>query len=615
MPTAEKQTILASAESGSIAAIVTAGAVLLMLACLGLGSIFYFTPYEQTQALGTHTFNDGGYYRLTLALTTTRYYWLRVLLAAGALTGLLLVSWLNYAGNAIALLGTEIRQGLTRMGHRWKRLPLSARIIASGLMLSLVVVRSWYMLYYPLGTDEVASYDYFVHDGPLAITSYYPIPNNHIFFNLLAYPLAKAGLSTRLTMRLPTLLVGIVGSGLSYLLLARLTGLRLATLITGLVNLTPIWVYYAAVGRGYFIEICLIQTGFFAVVELLRPTSAYSRLSWMTFVASSVMGFYTIPTYAYPFTGLGLGLGGGLLLQSRWPALRTLTIASTVIIAVTLLLYAPVILVTGLESLVANRYVTAKTMHQFWPSFRAVLYETAAELFGPSLRLSGPAWLAGALLGGIAVRRWVRAGSQKIMGLLAWVMLATPILLMAVQRVYAPTRTILYLTFFGYLLLGLLALPPRILRRWVRGSLQWPLIVGAVLLISSYRLAQYQSQVQGSRYETQQLEQSYRWLIQQPGTANRPKRVWINSPLHELFFVHYGIEQPQPQLRFFSGNQEGPRGSYDFIVAKNNCARTANDLRLHYHPVYHDYLVTIYAVRPKRVATTAAITQAPTREH
>ena len=598
MPAARNPPTLAAPESGSISTIVAAGAIMLMLAGLGLGSIFYFAPYEQALALGTRTFNDEGYYRLTLALTPARYCWLRALMTAGALTGLLLGGWLHYTGNAMAPLRAEIRRALARTAHRWNRLPLSGRLVAGGLLAALVVIRSWYLLYYPLGTDEVASYDYFVHDGPLAITSYYPIPNNHILYNLLAYPLAKAGLSTRLAMRLPTLVVGTVGSGLSYLLLARLTGLRLATLITGLVNLAPIWVYYAAVGRGYFIEICFIQTGFFAVVELLRPASAYRRLSWGAFVASSILGFYTIPTYAYPFAGLGLGLGGGLLLQLRWPALRALAVANLVILVVTLLLYAPVVLVTGLKSLVANRYVAAKTMHQFWPSFRAVLYETAAELFGPSLRLSGPAWLAGALLAGVAVRHWVRAGSRQIMGLLAWAMLATPILLMAVQRVYAPTRTILYLTFFGYLLLGLLVLPPRILRQWIRGSLQWPLIVGTVVLIGSYRLARHQSQVKGSRYETQQLEQSYQWLIQQPSTAARPKRVWLDSPLHELFFAHYGIEQPQPQLHFFSGSKEGPRGSYDFVVAKNDCARTVNALRLHYHPVYHDYLVTIYAVRP-----------------
>ena len=113
-------------------------------------------------------------------------------------------------------------------------LPVSAKIISTGLVTVLLAVRGWYLLNYPLGTDEVASYNYFVREGLVAITSYYPIPNNHIFYNLLAWPLAQAGLSPRLVMRLPTLLLGTFGTIAGYVLLARLTGLRLATLIMGL---------------------------------------------------------------------------------------------------------------------------------------------------------------------------------------------------------------------------------------------------------------------------------------------------------------------------------------------------------------------------------------------
>ncbi len=578
-----------------MSAVISAGALLLLVACIGLGSIYCLTPYEQTLALENYRFNDEGFYRLTLALTPARYYGLRALLVGGALTGVMLLSWGTCAKSSLTLVLAELRHGTARLLLRWQRLPLSARLLFGGLLFLLFIIRSWYLLRYPLGTDEVASYDYFVHEGLVAITSYYPIPNNHILFNLLAWPFQQAGLSPRFVMRLPTLLWGTIGTGLGYMLLARLTGLRLATLVTGLVGLAPSWVYYAAVGRGYFIEICFVQIGFFAVVELLRPSSCYPRLGWVAFIASSILGFYTIPTYAYPFAGLGLALGGGLLMQRRGRALRVLVAATTVIAVVTLVLYSPVILVTGLQSLVANRYVAAKTLHQFWPPFRAILYETAAELFGPPLRISGPAWLAGTLLGGIAIRRWIPAGPRQTLSFVAWAMLATPIPLMALQRVYAPLRTILYLTFFGYLLLGLGGRYAR-LRRWIPSRLHWPFIVGAVLLIGSYRLTRHQRQVQASRYETQQLEQSYNWLLQHQNNPKKPLRVWLNSPLHQLFYAHYGIEQPR--LLLFSGTKAGPRAQYDFIVTANYYVETTTYWRSAYRPVYHDHLVTIYVAQP-----------------
>ena len=573
------------------------GGVFLLLASAGLGLLFFTSPYRAALALGRFTYNDEGFYRLGLAITPARYQALRTMLAGGFVVGLLVVGGLRLTGRPTARLRAELRHGRARLKQWWHRLPASVRLIGIGLTVLLVAVRGWYLFNYPLGTDEVASYDYFVREGPLAITSFYPIPNNHIFFNLLAWPLAEAGLSPRLVMRLPTLLLGTLGSVSAYILLARLLGARLATLVTGLVNLAPLWVYYAAVGRGYFVEICLIQIGFFAVVELLRPATAYVRLSWLAFIGSSILGLYTIPTYAYPLASLGLGLGVGLLLQRRWARLWELVAAGLGILVVTALLYAPIVTVSGWEKLVANRYVAAKTAAQFWPPFRAILYETAAELFGPSLRLSGPAWLSGALLGGLFVRRWVPAGPRRTLGLLAWVLLAMPLLLMAAQRVYAPVRTILYLTFFGYLL-GALLFARLPIRRWLAARWQWPVIIGLILSVNGFRLFRHQAQVRASRYETQQLEQAYRWLNAQPAGTTQPVRVWLYSPLHELFFAHYATQEARPHLQLQSGGKEGPRGAYNFVVLDNYFSATAKSISGHYQPVYHDYLVTIYIPKP-----------------
>lgn len=586
--------MISPGDEGVVRYIGFVGGVILLLAAAGLGLLFFTSPYSRAQALGSFTYNDEGFYRLGLALTPARYQMLRTLLAGGIVGGLLMVVGLRLTGRPTARLYAELRHGRAHLRRWWQRQPVSARFIGIGLTGLLVAVRGWYLLNYPLGTDEVASYDYFVREGPLAITSFYPIPNNHIFFNLLAWPLAKIGLSPRLVMRLPTLLLGTVGTVAGYVLLARLLGARLATLVTGLVGLGPLWVYYAAVGRGYFVEICLVQFGFFAVVELLRPASAYVRLSWLAFIGSSILGLYTIPTYAYPLASLGLGLGGGLLVQRRWARLRELAAAGLVIVVVAGLLYTPIVLVSGWQKLVSNRYVAAKPVAQFWPPFRAILYETAAELFGPTLRLSGPAWLAAALLGGWGVRRWVAAGPRRIMGLLAWVLLALPLLLMAAQRVYAPVRTILYLTFYGYLLGGLLFMRLPI-RRWLAARWQWPVVIGLILGIGGLRLYRHQAQVRASRYETQQLEQAYHWLNSQPTKSAQPVRVWLYSPLHELFFAHYAIQlEAKPHLHLQSGGKEGPHGAYDFVVLDNYFDATAKIISRQYHPVYHDHLVTIY---------------------
>ena len=582
-------------KENSIQYILFIGAVILLLVSIGLGMVYYSTPYRQVLRLSAFVYNDEGFYRLGLPLTPDRYRWLRGVLTAGTFLGIILIIGVGRTSQQVSLLWKELRQGRARLRSWWGRLPISAKIIAVGLITVLLVVRSWYLLNYPLGTDEVASYDYFVREGLVAITSYYPIPNNHIFYNLLSWPLAQTDLSPRLVMRLPTLLLGTFGTIAGYVLLARLTSLRLATLITGLVGLVPLWVYYAAVGRGYFIQFCLLQIGFFAVIELLRPASTYWRLSWLAFIVSSILGLYTIPTFAYPLASLLASLGFGFLVQRRGQNFWGLAVAGVIILAVTLLLYMPIITVSGWNQLVANRYVVAKTAAQFWPSFRAILYETAAELFGPSLRLSGPAWLAGALLGAVVVRRGLPAGSKRTIGYVCWAMLAMPLLLMIVQRVYAPLRTVLYLTFFGYLLAALLLLHLPIRLRLASG-IRWLLILLLITGVGTFRLYRHQTQVQASRAETQQLQQAYQWIQTHAGMADQPAQVWLYAPLHELFFAHYLYQDAKQNLMLHSGGSAGPDQPYDIVVLGNLFSSTAKIVRSEYHSVYHDKLVTIYVI-------------------
>ncbi|HEX8657094.1 MAG TPA: hypothetical protein VF690_06150 [Hymenobacter sp.] len=578
---------------GSRRFLLFVGGVGLLAACLGLGLIFITASYDHVQALSQIEYHEAGFVRLALALTPARYQGLRMLLAFGVVVGLGLLGASLRGEQPLAHFRAELRQGRTRLAHWWQRLPRSARATGVGLVVGLAAVRLYYGLYYPLGTDEVASYDYFVHHGPLAISSFYPIPNNHIFYNFLAWPLAAAGGSPRLVMRLPTLLLGTVGMAGSYVLLARIVGLRMATLVTGLVGLAPIWVYYGAVGRGYFVQFYLLQLGVFAVLELGRPFSPYRRVSWAAFIGSSVLGLYTVPTYAYPLAGLVLGLAAGARRQG-WPEL---VLAGGIVVGMCGLLYAPVVAVSGLHQLLHNPYVVAKTPAVFWASFRAVLYETATELFGPP-RYSGLLWLALAGLGGVAIRRWARSGAQRDFGTLAWAMMALPLLFMVIQRVYPPTRTLLFVGYFGPLL-SMLLLSQLPWRRWLPVSALWPLIGLAILLTGGLRLYKNQAQVRASRHETQLFQQAYGWLRKHALRPLVPARVWMNAPLHELFFAHYLQQEHDsiPRLALRTGSAATSTQPFDFLVLNRRLATQtkAPAPAPPYHQVYRDELVIIYA--------------------
>ncbi len=569
-----------------------AGGVGLLLGGGGLGGLYGCSSYAEVAALARIVYHENGLERLTLALTPDRLNWLRGVLLAAAGLGLL-VLWRMLAGSPLSSVWRELRFGVGRLRRWYSRLPRTSVLLAAGVLAGLLAVRTWYLFTYPLSTDEVGSYDYFVRQGPLAITGFYPIPNNHIGYNLLAWPLVHLGLSPRLVMRLPTLLLGTFGSVVSVVLLARLIGLRAAVLVNGLVSGAPLWVYYATAGRGYFLQLCLLQAGFFATIELLRPFSRYRHVAWLAFISSSILGFYLIPTYAYPLAGLGLGAAVGLAAQRRWQEFGQLVLAGGIITGIAALLYSPVVAISGWSLLTGNRYVMTRTPGQFWPSYRPVLYELAEVLFGLPVRYSGPAWLAGALLGGLAGCRWRAPGPRRTAALLAWVQLALPLLLMALQRVYAPARVLLYLTFFGYLVAALLVgrLP-----RWRRvvGRVRWLLVVGAVAGIGGSRVYLDQGHIRALQRETQQFQQAYHWLLSHRPNTSSPARVWMFAPLHELFFFHYLRQDQSSQLLLHTSREKSPGTGYDFVVLFATAKKTVG-LPPTYRPVYHDALVTIYA--------------------
>ena len=67
------------------------GAVILVLVSIGLGIVYFTTPYRQVLKLNAFVYNDEGFYRMGLPLTPARYWWLR-----GVLTQCVLRNYPDY---------------------------------------------------------------------------------------------------------------------------------------------------------------------------------------------------------------------------------------------------------------------------------------------------------------------------------------------------------------------------------------------------------------------------------------------------------------------------------------------------------------------------------------
>ena len=563
---------------------------LLLLTGTGLSLLFIPASLRQLAEPGTLVYHEDGFRRLALALTPARLLGLRLALAA--VTLLSLGGWLAILRRGSGLIRLQLRHAGTRLHCYWTRLPPGGRRNAVLLMVLVIIVRLYYLVAYPLSTDEIASFDYFVRQGPRVIFSYYPIPNNHLLFNLLAWPLSLTGIPPLLVMRLPTWVLGSASLPLTLALLGRVAGGRRALLVTGLMGLTPLNAYYEAVGRGYGLQLVMLQLGFFAVLELLRPESSYRQLAWAALVSSSVAGLLLVPSYTYPLAALQLALAVGTYRAHGWPALWCVVLAATAIGLTTLLLYSPVGTVSGWGRLLANRYVASRAASQFWPGFRPRLYEVAAELFAPSVRVSGPLWMGIAVLGG-AISWQALSGFRRRAALVAWLLVALPIGLLAAQRVFPLARVLLYVPWAGsvWLLLSL----PRVKIVGVAGLWATQLVLGSLVALGVYRLYLNESQLLGAQHETYLIQQAYNWLHKAAPTGTTPQLVGLQAPIHELFFAHNLTGSPGPSFRLISYRTTQPPAQYDFIVLSHAAVAAGRSVPAPYFASYSDALVTIYA--------------------
>lgn len=429
--------------------------------------------------------------------------------------------------------------------------------------------------------------------------AFYALPNNHILYSLLSWPVVRglgAWADPDLLLRLPGFGLGLLTTVGAYAVLARLTSLRVATLATGLFQLSPMAVQYAVSARGYGLQAAAVQALFLAALVLWRGRG-YQRLGYAVFVAASLCGFYLIPTFIYPFLSLTGALAVAFAAERNVRMLRQLGAAVLGVAALVALLYLPVGLASGWPVLFRNPYVVSLSAAGFWARFASYyLWGTISELWGrPALSL--PALLAVVLFSPLVSTR-LDAAMRKAVCLALFGLLA-PWLLLMLQHVYAPARTLHYLLFFAALAAAILS--EGLLQRWrTRPTVAWFMIVAAISAYAGYRLRREALIIEPGQRQMALYRQHSGWL-----TARRAKRVLADANLRGQYFLyHYAFQTSYPFTVLDGYRPAAPDTGYDHLLLSRGTALPAwavrrgaqlvirdEDSRLYYLPPYPPFSV------------------------
>lgn len=264
--------------------------------------------------------------------------------------------------SALADIGRSVR-GIAR---RFWQTESAGHLLVLGIILAAgIVIRLRYLNSAPMRADESYTYVYF-SAKPLVIgLSNYIVPNNHLLHTMLVHFTTQLFGNAPWAIRLPAFLFGVLLIPATYWLGRILTTRPAATLGAALVAVGFPLIQYAVNGRGYSLE-HVLSLMLFAVIYKMRTRP---RLAvYLALVIITVAGLWNIPVFLTPLCIAAIWHLLWVLRQpaaERWPLLRPGLAIAVVSAILTVLLYSPVLVATGLEAIVANEFIKPVTYAEF----------------------------------------------------------------------------------------------------------------------------------------------------------------------------------------------------------------------------------------------------------
>lgn len=354
-------------------------------------------------------------------------------------------------------------------------------IAGSGLfyVLMLPLLASvWFALKVPVNYDEAYTYLHFTEKSPIASLCYYPVPNNHVLHSLITNATRHLPFSDPLTrLRASSIVINMLIWILAFRFVQRWWDTRTAQAAVAIGSVLFMAVYYSFMSRGYAL-VCLAFIGALYAVSAYIHQGSRRYLHW--FAVFSIIGFFTMPSFLYPWLSLNVWWRW----QSRTPW-RPQFVTNLFIVIGVGLLYMPIMLVSGLASLTSNPFVRPIDRMQVFAGLGPFFRQVLAELTGlpPVLVLL---WLVAGLF--FAFRRMPTVWWSFFVTML----IAAPLLLLLHSVIPFP-RTFVY---YGWVITLLLVLPwSALLARIPRGIfIPVLLIIQACFLYNfHHRIAAYES--------------------------------------------------------------------------------------------------------------------------
>jgi uncharacterized membrane protein len=240
--------------------------------------------------------------------------------------------------------------------------------ILLGIITVIGVILRLYIINNPIGYDEAYTFINFASRSLKFILADYHAPNNHILNSFLISIAYRIFGDHIWIVRLPAFTAGVLGIPAAYIAARRFFSVQQSLAASAALAVAPNIIAASANGRGYSLVILfsLLLLNFAGIL-----VKKQSRSALIAYAVVGALGFYSIPIFLYPLTGISLWVAVTYLStndsrQIKWTNLRNFLLSCAASGTLTLFLYSPVILFgTGFNSIVANDIVRSTGWIEF----------------------------------------------------------------------------------------------------------------------------------------------------------------------------------------------------------------------------------------------------------
>ncbi|HVP21127.1 MAG TPA: glycosyltransferase family 39 protein [Anaerolineaceae bacterium] len=428
------------------------GAILAFLFLAGVAAGSFLLPYATLKSFLDHFSRRGHLDSFTLA----RYNQvanvlpiLGVLLVAAVVLAILFrrqtQAWVT---SLVRFLAFEVRATRNDFLDFWRS--LAARrpawltiALVLGLTIAAAAIR-WIFINRPFGHDEAYTFEAFAVRPFFYVITDYSLPNNHIFHTILVRLSYLSFGDAPWAVRLPALLSGIFMVPAAFVLAHQLYDRKVAVLSAALVAVNPVLISYSVDARGYTL-VSLLTLLLFSLGVYVRRRK--NRFAWLLIGVLSALGFYTIPIFLYPFGILLLwlflsaligDLGAGY--KNFWAVIRYLLVSGGLTVLLTVILYLPVVIFSGITALIGNSFVSPLSWSDFVQTLPGRLSETWQSWITGVPTIAVAALVIGLLLSLFLHKRIARDRFPMQVAALLWI-----IITLVIQRPNAWARIWTYM--------------------------------------------------------------------------------------------------------------------------------------------------------------------------